>query len=230
MLNKFCVYRPSLLLITSSYAPQSRALDARDVSAAWAALSRLSREAEEGEDDEEGVKLMVIYNCGAEAGSSQGHKHLQILPHPRTAEGRGGELFELFPSKALARAGGGDIVEDGQGAMHKHFILPLSRDADAESVVRVHERLLQRMREFVVGFDGSGGGGHPSVDPPHNVVMTREWMCLIPRRRSGIDRGTPANALGMVGVVWTTREGEGDWWLRQSGSVREHLKHLGYPV
>lgn len=34
---------------------------------------------------------MVIYNCGVEAGSSIGHKHLQVLPKPEKEE------FELFP-------------------------------------------------------------------------------------------------------------------------------------
>ena len=34
---------------------------------------------------------MVIYNCGVEAGSSIGHKHLQVLPRPEKRE------FELFP-------------------------------------------------------------------------------------------------------------------------------------
>jgi hypothetical protein len=34
----------------------------------------------------------------------------------------------------------------------------------------------------------------------------------------------------MVGVVWTTREGEADMWVRESGSVAEHLAYLGYPI
>jgi sulfate adenylyltransferase (ADP) / ATP adenylyltransferase len=239
MLNKFCVYRPSLLLVTKEYAPQSGRLEGRDLRAAWAVLRHLEREAGAGE-------LVVIYNCGAASGSSQGHKHLQILPRPRVGdredgdngEGEGrGQVFELFPGRVVGemRRRGRD-VEGGVGAegvRHKHFVMPLDGDvgADAEEVVRAHETLYARMREFVAGW-GRCEGDHEGLSDelPHNVVMTRDWICLIPRRHSGSEKGTPANALGMVGVVWTTREGEADRWVRESGSVAEHLAYLGYPI
>lgn len=45
---------------------------------------------------------IVIFNCGVDAGASQGHKHLQILPRPAREE------FELFPD-ALG-------IDDGKSA------------------------------------------------------------------------------------------------------------------
>lgn len=217
MLNKFCVYRPSLLLVTREFAPQSRALDATDVRAGWAALRHFSREA--GPE----VPLTLIYNCGAESGSSQGHKHMQLLPHPRTDEGR---VFELFPGKATSAD---EIAEDLAGVQHRHFVLRLPADVDGGGVVRAHDKLLARMRESVAQ-ERNGQGEDESDGPPHNVVMTTDWICLIPRRHSGTERGTPANALGMVGVVWTTRSTEADRWIEESGTFKEHLTYLGYPI
>ena len=48
---------------------------------------------------------MVIYNCGVEAGSSIGHKHLQVLPRPEKEE------FELFP----------DALGIDDGSYHVHL-------------------------------------------------------------------------------------------------------------
>lgn len=78
-LNKFCVLRPSLVLHTNRFVPQTNNLDEIDITAAWDVLKRLI------------VPQIVLYNCGVEAGSSQGHKHLQIFPRPRP------EDFDLFP-------------------------------------------------------------------------------------------------------------------------------------
>ena len=55
---------------------------------------------------------MVIYNCGVEAGSSIGHKHLQVLPRP------GKEDFEMFPD-ALG-------IDEGGCHVYWHFRLVLT--------------------------------------------------------------------------------------------------------
>jgi ATP adenylyltransferase/5',5'''-P-1,P-4-tetraphosphate phosphorylase II len=69
-----------LLLHTNVFEPQSNPLNESDLSAAWSVFSRLE------------TPHMIIYNCGADAGASQGHKHIQIFPRPLK------EDFELFPS------------------------------------------------------------------------------------------------------------------------------------
>lgn len=83
ILNKFCIVRPMLLLHTASFVPQSDALNEGDLAAAWEVLGRMD------------TPQMVIYNCGANAGSSQGHKHLQIFPSPE------GDGFRLWPGLGI---------------------------------------------------------------------------------------------------------------------------------
>lgn len=72
-----------LILHTTLFTPQTTDLTPLDISIAWSLLSAFK------------TPQMVIYNCGVEAGSSQGHKHLQIFPRQD-----GGE-FGMWPSSVL---------------------------------------------------------------------------------------------------------------------------------
>ncbi|KAI9372188.1 ATP adenylyltransferase-domain-containing protein [Aspergillus egyptiacus] len=75
VVNKFCISRPQLLLLTrDSYRRQWEPLGLEDLAAACTVLGSLDHD------------LYVIYNCGPMAGSSRRHKHLQVLPRP-------GQLF-----------------------------------------------------------------------------------------------------------------------------------------
>lgn len=79
ILSKFCVYRPSYILHTNKFVPQREDLDETDIAATWLLLDFLK------------IPQMVIFNCGVEAGASQGHKHIQLLPQPI------GPGLELYP-------------------------------------------------------------------------------------------------------------------------------------
>jgi ATP adenylyltransferase/5',5'''-P-1,P-4-tetraphosphate phosphorylase II len=79
ILNKYSVVRPQFVLPTIEFEPQSSPLNASDSAALWDVLIRL------------GGDYIATFNCGADAGASVGHKHMQILPHPER------EMFKLFP-------------------------------------------------------------------------------------------------------------------------------------
>jgi ATP adenylyltransferase len=68
--NKFCVSRPMFLLHTKEFQLQSDGLNESDFTAIWALLMSFKS------------PQMVLYNCGADSGASQGHKHLQLFPAP----------------------------------------------------------------------------------------------------------------------------------------------------
>lgn len=76
-----------LILHTTLFVPQTNDLDVDDLTAAWAILRQIE------------TPQMIIYNCGVEAGSSQGHKHIQIFPRLDS------EDFQMFPSKATLTEG-----------------------------------------------------------------------------------------------------------------------------
>ncbi|KAG6365007.1 hypothetical protein INS49_006613 [Diaporthe citri] len=77
-----CIYRPMYILHTREFAPQDDDLNMDDFTAARAVMANLGRT----------VPQMTLYNCGAEAGASQGHKHMQVFAYPSP--------FPLFPEQA----------------------------------------------------------------------------------------------------------------------------------
>lgn len=81
-IQKYCVYRPMLILHTTLFAPQTDDLNQTDIAAAWSVLNAME------------TPQMIIYNCGVESGSSQGHKHLQIFPRQDSKD------FSMWPSQA----------------------------------------------------------------------------------------------------------------------------------
>lgn len=68
VLNKFNVVDHHLLLVTRRWADQDELLDADDFRALWACLEQ--------------VDGLGFYNGGRDAGASQRHKHLQLVPTP----------------------------------------------------------------------------------------------------------------------------------------------------
>ncbi|OHF04077.1 hypothetical protein CORC01_00416 [Colletotrichum orchidophilum] len=86
-LNLCCMYRPAFVLYTRVFEPQTQDLSLFDVEAARAVMAALKPTL--------GPQLM-IFNCGVDAGSSQGHKHMQIFPQPTH--------LRLYPQNAVSES------------------------------------------------------------------------------------------------------------------------------
>ncbi|RYP48441.1 hypothetical protein DL769_011201 [Monosporascus sp. CRB-8-3] len=70
MFNKFCMYRPHLLLLTKDgHRRQYEQLDLQDFQATWKVLGGLN------------WKYFMFFNCGKDGGCSRLHKHMQISPY-----------------------------------------------------------------------------------------------------------------------------------------------------
>ena len=82
IMNKFCIYRPMLILHTTLYESQTNDLNEADLTAGWGLLHAFK------------TPQILIYNCGIRSGCSQGHKHLQVFPR------QDGGDFQMWPSKA----------------------------------------------------------------------------------------------------------------------------------
>ena len=68
ILNKFNVVDHHLLIVTREFESQDDVLNIDDFSALWSVLSEMDG--------------LAFYNGGKSAGSSQPHKHLQLVPYP----------------------------------------------------------------------------------------------------------------------------------------------------
>ncbi|GIJ86415.1 hypothetical protein Asppvi_005303 [Aspergillus pseudoviridinutans] len=196
VINKFSVFRPQLLLLTSdSYRRQHEPLTVGD----FAAIHSVLRSSKNPH--------LVIYNCGPIAGASRNHKHVQILPRPA----------HLFP----------DDPNSDPGVTPFHYVLRCLRGLDFENpdcpskLSEVYQELLAEAKERL----GQSASTNTEGYFPHNVVLVREWMIVIPRRSNNFE-GITANAAAMMGSVWLKSEDELDRW-KQVGPTKA-LAGLGF--
>ena len=93
VLNKFAIVPEHFLLITRRFKKQTDLLEAGDLAATYSCLRAYHAEG--------GRELFAFFNCGPHSGASQPHRHLQLLPVDRMADGLGES------NAAAAAAGGG---------------------------------------------------------------------------------------------------------------------------
>jgi ATP adenylyltransferase len=144
------------------------------------------QEAPPGRADLEALALCLreidglgFYNAGAAAGASQRHRHLQLVPLP-LGPGRA-----RIPTEALLAAG---------RLPCEHAWARLD-PAGAETLHEVQLRLLGAL-----GLD-------PAAPGPLNLLVTREWMLVVPRTREHF-AGISVNALGFAGSLYVRDRSE----------------------
>ncbi|THZ15114.1 hypothetical protein D6C91_06972 [Aureobasidium pullulans] len=194
LVNKWGIFRPMTVIPTTHYALQTDDLDMSDVNAAWSVLKAFE------------TPSLIIYNCGVNAGSSQGHKHTQVFPLP---------VHALWPSRAHSCD---DVSTNIANVPFKHFSIRLPSHADTKTAYEAYIRLLELSRETLARL------GEGSRD--YNVAMTADWITVIPRRSSEGPYG--ANAAGMLGIVYLPDQQERDRWA-QVGYTKQ-LEAFGIPV
>jgi ATP adenylyltransferase len=158
IINKFCVFRPQLLLLTSdSYRRQHEPLDLEDFAAVCTVLASLAS------------PHFVIYNCSPEAGASREHKQLQILPRP----------VRLFPDIP-------DF--DTVNIPFRYFLrylpgLDLKDPSSYTKLLEIYRLLLAEAKQKPLR---EGCRSKDPNYFPHNVAFVAEWMIVIPRRSNNI--------------------------------------------
>ncbi len=168
LLNKFNVVDHHVLLVTRKFEEQESLLTHEDFEAVWHCLD---------ESD-----ALVFYNAGANAGASQRHKHLQLVPVPL------GEGPERTPIEAA-------LEDDSRGLPFAHAVCRLDgclgSDDAAEKTFASYLRLLAAV-------------GNPQA---YNVLATRDWMLVVPRARESWN-SISVNALGFAGALLVRSENE----------------------
>jgi sulfate adenylyltransferase (ADP) / ATP adenylyltransferase len=207
VLNKYPAFAGHMLIVTRAFEAQDRLLTVRDFAALWRGL--------------EGVDGLVFYNGGPQAGASQRHKHLQLLPMP---------MHPGEPPVPLAARFAQADVRDGVGRVpglpFEHALLHLpaallgdARQAAVASLGGYH-RLLA-----AVGL--ARRPGDPHQPGPYNLLMTRRWMFLVPRREDDW-QGCSVNALGFAGSLLARDDAELAR-IRTTGPMAL-LAHTGRPI
>ena len=194
VLNKFCVFRPQLLLLTAdSYRRQSEQLDIEDFKAVCDILPLM------------GDPHFAIYNCGAKSGASRQHKHIHVLPRPS----------RLFPD---------DRHFDPAKIPFLYLLQYLDKGVIGSR--NAPQVLLQKYQNLLEKAKQASGNCSGDAEYAHNVVLTNEWLIVIPRSRASFE-GIATNAAGMVGSVWLNGDGQLDDW--KAKGPKKVLRHLGLP-
>lgn len=178
LLNKFNVLEDHLLLVTREYEPQTRLLEESDFRAMLRALA--------------GTEGLAFYNGGTQAGASQSHKHLQVVPLP-LAEAV--PRIPFIPFFKRAATGGGPVQSPELPFVHAAVPMPAgwpdAPDPAAPIVTGLYRLLWRELGHTLTG----------SEQPvPYNLLATRDWLWLVPRRREKY-QGIAVNALGFAGSL-----------------------------
>mgnify|MGYP002351943231 CR=1 FL=1 len=192
LLNKFNVIDHHLLVVTRAFEEQDAAINTADFAALWACMVE--------------VDGLAFYNGGKLAGASQRHKHLQIAPLPW---GPGNGRLPVEDALAVDELGEDPLLRTWP-YVHAGVRLDPAWPPDAEVA---GERLLAKYAALLRVFDIRIKGAE--LLPPYNLLATRTWMVLVPRRHE-VFEGIAVNALGFAGSM-----------LVRSDALLAYLREIG---
>ena len=179
LLNKFNVIDRHLLVVTRDFEHQKRLLTVADFEALHLCMAEY-----EG---------LGFYNGGEEAGASQDHKHLQIVPLPLAREGPAVPIMPLLER--------GDLP-------FSHGLGRLDRSRDhREPAVAAENHAIYRELLGPLGLGPRDGATEARQGAPYNLLLTRDWMLVVPRSREHF-HGVSINALGFAGSLFVRRAEE----------------------
>ncbi len=189
LLNKYPVIPHHLLIVTRRFQDQETLLTPHDFSALAACMVEIDG--------------LAFYNGGAAAGASQPHKHLQIVPLPLAGDDT---QVPIEPLLAGAPADARPDRVPGLPFRHSFLRLGSAMFGDPESAA---EMLTEHYRGLCTasGIEGHVADGAMRQSAPYNLLLTREWMLLVPRTRECVD-GISMNALGFAGCLFVRNEAQ----------------------
>jgi ATP adenylyltransferase len=187
ILNKYPVQSAHMLLITQTWQPQTGWLSLDD----WRALALVDAT----------TTGLWFFNSGPNAGASQPHRHLQLLP--RAA----GEPI-CARQDWFRRCAADPTALADDPLFRSSRVAPLTFPLTGEMLHQIY-----------LSLAGELGLGSPSNDScprgAYNVLLSRQWMAIVRRQTEGI-RGFSVNALGFAGSLLSTDESDREW-IQRSG-------------
>ena len=186
ILNKFNVVPHHLLIVTKRFEEQDMLLTMKDFEALWICLEEFDG--------------LGFYNGGSEAGASQQHKHLQMVPLPLAPEG------PAIPIEPLLAQAEGKNTRTIPGFPFLHAYSRLNRNlADsssqaAKTTLQLYGAMLQS-----VGMSAPNPDGLTRQAMPYCFLITREWMLLVPRSKEFFE-DISLNSLAFAGSLFVRNE------------------------
>jgi ATP adenylyltransferase len=188
LLNKFNVIENHLLIVTRHYENQEQLLTIGDFRAALSCLKE--------------IRGLCFYNGGEEAGASQHHKHLQLIPLPMT-EGKVNVPIEPLLTSALTvtnRPTSLPVYNFVHGVAKLPSLSQCTPELCANEAFRTYRELLQ-----ITGLNPLSDPEISLQSAPYNLLFTDSWMLLVPRSKEHF-AGISMNSLAYVGALLVQNE------------------------
>ena len=164
ILNKFPLEPGHVMAISREFRQQQSLLDVED----WQAIATVLAE----------IDVLVMFNGGKPAGASQDHRHIHFMP------GRKASLEPLFLDLAVS--------PDPQRVPAFNFPHVLVR-LDGAAAIEAGAEPAALAEELDVAFRraaqalGLKSGGPDQLSSSYNILMTRRWMLVVPRRENAFE-------------------------------------------
>lgn len=206
LLNKFNVVEHHLLIVTRAFEDQHCQLTQKDCEALLIGLTE--------------IDALAFYNAGPEAGASQSHKHLQLVPFNPT--------IAPLPIDPLLRFPQADsMVDTLPGLPFRHVCAPMDPDwidPAKNSGASLHATYRKLLRAAGLSVDPTVGSHRMTA--PYNLLVTRKWILLVPRSQECFE-GISINALPFAGAFFV-KDKQQLATLRRAGPVTA-LQHVTIP-
>jgi ATP adenylyltransferase len=182
ILNKFNVVKHHLLVITRHFEDQETLLTMKDLEALWLCMGEYNG--------------LGFYNGGREAGASQQHKHLQIVPLPLARVGPAVPIEPLLDG--AARSG----ITTIPGFPFIHSFVRLERD-----LVNFPKRITKKTFDLYSAMLENTGLNTPHAlrlthqSMPYCLLVARDWMLLVPRSKEHFE-DISFNSLAFAGSLF----------------------------
>lgn len=180
LLNKFNVIEHHLLIVTRAFEDQKTLLTPNDFDAWCRCLAEFDS--------------LGFYNGGTEAGASQRHKHMQMVPLPL------GEPSVPVPlAPLLVPMRGSTRIAPLPGLPFENAFAWLPANSTHPLAVEAHT--CYRALLDALGIAAGDAGAIMQQSVPYNLLMTTRWMLVVPRTAQSAE-GISVNALGFAGSLF----------------------------
>jgi len=186
VLNKFNVVEHHLLLVTRSFEDQDTLLTPGDFEALWTCLAEYDG--------------LAFYNGGREAGASQTHKHLQVVPLPLSPEG------PAIPLEPLLMSAPREDIGRVPGLPFLHAFARLG-NVDKKNPKKTAQATFTLYGEMLrsCGMNRPHPARLVRQSAPYCFIATTGWMLVVPRSKECFE-DISFNSLAFVGSLFIRNE------------------------
>lgn len=181
LLNKFNVVDNHLLIVTREFEEQTSLLNINDFIALWACMREIDG--------------LAFFNGGEIAGSSQRHKHLQLVPLPFLPNTKFLPIAPVISKVKFSNSLGTIPSFPFVNAIAKIDLNSFDRPSTAATAMLDCYYTLLKEVGFTLDKNSQKQPGF------YNLLATRNWMLIIPRIQES-SHGISVNSLGFAGSLF----------------------------